>query len=221
MGATAGCGGGAAARDGGGGAGSTAGAGGMGLAGGGTAGASGGGDGAAGLPRCAVTTRPPDPINVDGGSVPAVCNTVAFGGSWLMSEGAMFGANDGVTLDGGTERFPAGGPIADGDYDLVRNVGSSAVTRRSLRVFGGGTYIEWLIENQDSTVDGGVADYRFDISAQPTGTTLAISVVCGELPITSGYGYTAGADQLLLFYEGSAPGPTVFSVFVYQRTCAR
>jgi hypothetical protein len=45
--------------------------------------------------------------------------------------------------------------------------------------------------------------------------------VCGQVPITSGYGYSAGGDQLLLFYEGEPPGPTVFTVFFYQRTCTR
>jgi hypothetical protein len=194
------------------------GAGGMGAAGTSGTGAGGTGGGS-GLPRCAVATRPQDHTNVDG-AVPAMCNTVDFGGSWVTSEGAILGTDGTVTLDGGSPELPAGGTIADGDYDLVRET-AGYTTRRSIRVFGLATYIEWVIENQDSSQDGGVIDVRFDTSAQATGTTLAISITCGDVNVTSGYGYTAAGDQLTLFYEGNPPGPMIFSVFVYRRTCAR
>lgn len=221
-----GCGGGSAAGpdsgagagatgNGGAGAGLTAGSGGQ----GGNLGTGGG----SGLPRCAVTTHAQDPAN-DGGAVPAMCNTLEFGAGWVIDEGASTVPVDGgLIVDGGVE-YATGGVIADGDYDLVRwqEMGAGGPqTRRSLRVFDGATFIEWRTDNQDSAPEPAALSYRFNASARASGTMLGISVVCGQVPITSGYGYSAGGDQLLLFYEGEPPGPTVFTVFFYQRTCTR
>jgi hypothetical protein len=214
--AVMGCGGGnVAVQDGGAGAGLTAGSGGQ--------GGNGGTGGGSGLPRCGVTTHAQDPAN-DGGAIPAMCNTLAFGAGWVIDEGASTVPVDGgLKVDGGVE-YATGGAIADGDYDLVRwqQMGAGGPqTRRSLRVFGGATFIEWLADNQDTTPEPSVVSSRFNTNAAASGTMLGISVVCGQVAITSGYAYSAANDQLVLFYEGLTPGPTVFSVFVYQRTCAR
>ncbi len=199
---------------GGGGSGNAAG-GGAGGSGGATAGTAGAG-GSSGQPACAIAARPDDPVNPDGG-VATGCNTLAFGADWVSTE----------FVDAGTTEEPAAGAMIDGDYDLVRHriIGiSQSRTRRSLRIFDGGSYIEWLVNNEVSNGDASVmnGDASFDTRQQPSGTApFSLTFTCGSPELLTPdytFAYTASGDELLIFtyYTGR-----LVSVYTYRRSCSR
>lgn len=179
------------------------------------------------LPACAIAQRPDDPTNSEGGTpvdpTSATCNTIQPDGQPVASE--MLAAIGGyVPEDGGTLETAVGGPLLDGDYDFVRwqaQPGNSSI--RKIRVFGGGTYVEWVVANaRQGGADAGFASMWYDTTAATAGSTLSLSFVCGNVLVTS-YGYTASGDDLVLFDYGAA-GPTsgtLFSVDTYRRTCTR
>jgi hypothetical protein len=203
----AGCGGAGAKDDG------AAGSGATGSGGSNGAGGSGGGDGAG---RCAIQTRP-----VAAGA--AACNTLAFGADWISPD-PLYPDDAGVLLDGGAVEPPAGGAIVDGDYDLVGFRSSTfgmRRTRRSIRIFDGATYVEWLMDNDNVTPGGAVMSFRFDTSSQVSGTDLAmIAVTCGDNEFSRRFGYTATGNELALYqYDGSTG--ELQNIFSYRRSCSR
>jgi hypothetical protein len=229
----------AAAGNGGGGAGGTAGgaggsagsagAGAGGSLGTGTAGA--GGDGS-GLPACAITARPQAPITgaSDGGI--GVCNSIVLDGPSII-RGCLERRGDGGVADGGVFDGPTGGAIRDGDYDLVGADGalssgscpadySGGTTRRRMRVFDGGTYIEWAYINTDSAgTDTGLS---YDTTVQAAGHTLTfVSFDCSSSFGVTSYGYTAGGDDFTYFayYDGADGAGDLQTVVRYRRTCRR
>src|SRR5262245_19441235 len=205
----AGCGGRALRDDGAAGSGATgtAGAGGSGTAG------SGGSSGAA---TCAIQTRPV----VTG----AVCNTLTFGADSVAPE-PLYQGDAGVILpDGGDLEQPVGGTIVDGDYDLVSFRSSNfgmRQTRRSIRIFDRATYIEWLMDQDSTTPDGGITNYRFDTTSVVSGTDLAmVMVTCGDNDFSSRFGYSAIGNELFLYQYNNSVGD-LQNVFTYRRSCTR
>lgn len=205
------------------GTGGSAGAHGTGGAGG--AGAKGGSSG--GLPACAITTRPQDPVDttVDGGFHDPrthVCNSIDPSGAWVVPEAFTWG-DAGAISDGGAPALPMGGVVLDGDYDLVRILYQSATpnaTRRTFHVFDGGTYIERAVLIQNPAVDGGMTDYWYDTTEAPAGTSFGSHSVCGGVAATDAY--TADGDTLTLFvYAGSLQDPSPIGIDIYRRTCTR
>jgi hypothetical protein len=173
------------------------------------------------LPACAVNGHAG---YADGGTTDACGDALDFGGAELPPETFSLSAEGCVVSDAGAPEGPAGGTLLDGDYDLVRfrsNVfASSEHSRRTLRVFDGGTYAEWLVENGDPTTDGGADNFRYDTGLQVSGNTLEVRHACGAVTPTSTYGFTANGDELTLFYYRNATGP-LDSIYTFQRTCAR
>src|SRR4051812_35632264 len=162
----AGCGGGSAASGsgGGGGAGAPGAGGSAGMHGAGGAGANGGPSG--GLPPCGGTTPPPGPVDPPGitaaGGFPhpraPASNPLDPSGAWVLPEVFTWG-DAGAVSDGGVPGAPTGGVVLDGDYDLVRVLypnASTHTTRRTFRVFDGGTYIERAVLLQNPLADGGI-----------------------------------------------------------------
>jgi len=216
----------------GGGATGAAGLGGANAGAGGLAGA--GGDGS-GLPSCAIAARPADPTNkgADGGLVSSSsgdCNSIELNGAWV-DRGCFDLQGSGGVADGGIIAGPAGGTIRDGDYEVVSALGaltntmcppgySSGMTRRAIRVFGGGTYFEWAVINRG----GATADLWWNTTVRAAGHTLTfVSYDCGDPFLTTSYGYTATADEFTYFgYAGNADGSGDLQfVTRYRRTCWR
>lgn len=181
---------------------------------GGAGGASATGGTSGGLPTCAVTAEPHDP---DAG----VCNSFAITGATIVPE-PVVGTTNGITLDGGAVETPMGGTILDGDYDLVRwqdNITGS--TRRTLRVFGGGTYLEWAGVDVAYYADGGNLDFRYDATEHVTGTSLVVDHTdCTDGPAADDFGFTVAGDELILF-NTIGGGGSVAAVDTYRRTCTR
>jgi hypothetical protein len=218
----AGCGGGGVKSDGmaGSGAGTAAAGGGTGVGAGGAGGIAGGAGGmSGGLPDCAIKTRPNDPLDVS-----PMCNTVTFDGDTLLPE--MIVATDaGIASDGGAPETPAGGTILDGDYTLVRyrSTGAASPLRRTIRLFDGGTFIEWLNATGAPTGDGGAGATvnRFNTSQQPSHAApfmLTLTCADGAISTPSRYDYTATGNELVLFVYLES-GATL--VNTYRRNCAR
>ena len=190
----------------------------------GGAGARGGSGG--GLPACAITTRPPDPVDTaDGGFHDVrthVCNSIDPTGPWVVPEVFIWG-DAGAISDGGQSEAPTAGVVLDGDYDLVRILYAGASknsTRRTFRVFDGGTYIERAVLTQDPTVDGGMTDFWYDTTEAPAGTSFGSQSVCGTVAATDAY--TADGDTLTLFvYAHSEQDPSPIGIDIYRRTCTR
>jgi hypothetical protein len=214
---TAGCGGGLSSV----GTGGHAGGGGSGA--GGSAGASGaagaaaaGGGAGTGSPPCLLQTLPV----ADGG----VCHPLLASGPLITAVPVIDNFQGGVVEDGGVQVQPAGGAILDGDYDLVRweNGDGGHQTRRTIRVSGAGSYVEW-----DAAVmlgDAGFADRRYDTANSASGHTFSLLYFpCGSAFGVQSYGYTATGDELVFFdYSGLIDGNgDVTSVDTYRRTCTR
>ena len=123
--------------------------------------------------------------------------------------------------------------IRDGDYDVVGADTSlsngqcppnysSGTTRRHLRVFGGGTYIQWAAANRGgSSVD---TSLWYDTTMRAAGHTLTfVSYDCGDNFQIVSYGYTASdADFTYFAYSGNADGAGYLQTVVrYRRTCWR
>jgi len=236
--AVAGCGGGGAsggmggrggspgqAGDGGAGAGGSGGGGQVGTGEGGGK-ADGGAGQAGGLPRCAIQTRPADPVT---GADAAYadprthgCNTVEPGGAWITPEVFPWG-DGGVPADGGVGERAAGGTVLDGDYDLIRlqlQASGGHRTRRTIRVFGGGTYIERGVLTENPSADGGVTGYWYDTTEAPSATNFNSSSVCGAVASTDAY--TADGDLLTLFvFLDNIDEPSPIGIDTYRRTCTR
>jgi hypothetical protein len=191
---------------------------------GGTGGVAGQGNGGAGgagaLPRCAVATTTDAAPRDDAGNV-VDCNAFGISGPWCQPEPFMGDGDAGVALDGGALEDPAGGTILDGDYDLIRyRTTFTTQTRRTIRIFGGVTYIQWAVGQENASVDGGVAESRLDTAVASTGNTLEVlSVDCGNLS-TKAYGFTVSGNDLTLFNIQST-SPLTGNVYTYRRTCSR
>ena len=162
---------------------------------------------------------------VDGGTQDTCVDALDFGGARLAPERFSVSANGCVTSDAAAAaEGPEGGMLADGDYDLVRfrsNIFDDQQSRRTLRIFDGGTYIEWVVENEDpSAPDGGFDQFRYDTAIDVSGNTLNVHHTCGPVIPTATYGFTAAGDQLTLFNYRDGSGP-LDSIYTYQRTCSR
>jgi hypothetical protein len=212
----AGCGGGASSSG-------TGGSGGAASGTGGAAGATGGGGSSGALPSCQIFYYlPNDPMNPDGGSFidphGGTCNTIVVPTAWTTA----------VTIapvDGGAPA-PAGGTVLDGDYDMIswQTVSGGASTRRRIRVFSSGTYIEWAVRQPDATSDGGVLSEAYDTTMSYGGHTATfVSTSCGGGLAIHSYGYTAAGDDLTFFdYQGEFDGSgTLLAVDGYHRSCTR
>ncbi len=201
------------------------------------AGGSGGATGAGGasavggtsgaLPACAVITRPGDPTDDTGDAGildprTHACNGADPTGPWVIPEVFTWG-DAGAATDGGVPEAPRGGVVRDGDYDLVRILlpnPSKNPTRRTFRVFDGGTYIERAVLIQDPTVDGGMTDLWYDTTEAPSGTDFGSHSVCGAVLATDAY--TADGDDLTLFvYAHTVQDPSPIGIDIYRRTCTR
>jgi hypothetical protein len=193
---------------------------GAGAASGGQTGAAGGGGGATGgaaganggLPACETVDAPPQ--TGDAGTCEPFLNTGA-----LVNEEPVTFVDGGVILDGGAFEMPAGGTIADGDYDLVRWQGNTAEsTRRTIRVFQGGGFIEWIGVLNGLGPDGGALEFRYDTRDHIVGSTLLLDQLLCETVGNRSYGYTASGDELVLFTNA---GSDIIGVDTYRRTCRR
>jgi hypothetical protein len=151
-----------------------------------------------------------------------LCNTVEYGGDWVTA--APFQDVDGgALLDGGAVESPQGGTIRDGDYNLVGYlyVAGGYQTRRTIRVFGEGAYIEWRSESEAIGADAGIPDIRFDTSASPSaGKLTSLTVTCAVGLSLDDYAFTAAGDRLDIFAFRSGTS-TLDDIYTYQRTCAR
>jgi hypothetical protein len=190
--------------------------------GGGGAGHEATGGNTGGLPACALTTRPQDPTDASVSALSGTCNTIVITTNGVAGE--LVGSTDGgVVLDGGATVTPAGGTIQDGDYDLIRwqNLGGGGLTYRTLRVFDGGTYIEWAFHQMDATYDGGFQNLKFNTTPTTTGHTMTYSYSCGGDVGIHSFEYTADGNDLLLFDTGGRDQGAVDSLDTYRRTCGR
>jgi hypothetical protein len=176
-------------------------------------GATGGGGGANGsLPACETVDAPPQ--TGDAGTCEPFLNT----GALVNAEPVTFG-DGGVILDGGAFERPAGGTIADGDYDLVRLQANGAKpTRRTIRIFENGRFIEWIGELDGTAPDGGPADFRYDTRGHLAGSMLLIDQLLCETVGNQSYEYTATSAELVLFTNA---GSDIIGIDTYRRTCAR
>jgi hypothetical protein len=188
------------------------------MGGGGQAGVGGQGGG---LPACAIQTRPNDPAGSGIPGTDGTCNTVPLTGP-IVTAAPLDVVDGGAAVDGGPVERPTGGSIQDGDYDLIgwRNqaaVGSTMV--RAIRVFDGGTYIEWA---ERYTFMGTTNSYWIDSSGTPQSHTLPVGAACAQSELTS-VGYTAAGDTLVLYdFVGNADGVGALkSVDTFHRTCRR
>ncbi|HEY4187217.1 MAG TPA: hypothetical protein VGP07_19225 [Polyangia bacterium] len=180
----------------------------------GVGGASATGGASGGVPACAVTTKPQDPGT-------GVCNSITITGATVVPE-SVVGTSTGIVLDGGAFETPMGGTIADGDFDLVRwQDDITGSTRRTIRVFGGGTYIEWAGVDLAYFADGGELDFRYDTTEHVNGSSLvADSTDCTDGPAGDDFTFTATGEELILFNTIGGTG-SVSAVDTYRRTCAR
>jgi hypothetical protein len=189
------------------------------------------------LPACDVSTRPADPTNrgADGGLITSssgTCNSIVLMGPTVV-RGCFDRQGDGGVLDGGVFAGPAGGPIRDGDYDVISadsslstgtcaSSTSSGTTQRAIRVFGGGTYIEWgAVNHGTSGVD---TNLYYDTTMRAAGHTLTfVSYDCGDTFQVVSYGYTATDESFTYFaYSDNADGAGYLQTVVrYRRTCWR
>jgi hypothetical protein len=194
---------------------------------GGAAGASGQGGldgGANGLPACAILTRPQDPTDGGISVTSGTCNTLPLSGKPVPPD-TLIAVDAGARVDGGGIETPVGGQILDGDYEFVGWFDNSAggPSRRELRVFGGGTYIEWAATIAGAGSGGTDLVIKYDTTASATGHTLTfLSYNCGNQIGDGSYGYSASGDELTFFdnAETLPPGPLV-AVDTYRRTCTR
>jgi hypothetical protein len=203
-----------------------------------------GGIGGDGLPFCAVTSRPVDPLNADASadadSVLGTANdddscnrlqTVANDAAVLdcligpLCKPERFAVADGGAIeeDGGVIASPTGGTLVDGDYQLVRYrsvVSGAPTTRRSIALYSGGTYVEWAAdEKAESTTSGTEQVLRLNTTMSASGSLWTVaSVNCGSLG-TARYSYTASGTELDL-YDVDADG-VLQNIYTYQRTCSR
>ncbi len=194
--------------------------------GGGGAGADGGAGTDGGLPACAVAARPADPMDPTGDAgfhdpSSHQCNTIDPAGPWVDAELFAWG-DGGAASDGAAPPTPTGGAILDGDYDLVRLQlpSGSMRTRRSIRVFDGGRYIERAVLIADPKADGGVAGYWYDTAGTPSGAAVGGESSCA--PVDATEAYTADGDLLTLFvYQHTTNEPAPIGIDTYRRTCRR
>ena len=192
-----------------------------------------------GLPACEIYERPADPTNkgADGGMIPSTsgtCNSIVLRGTWI-DRGCFDRQGEGGVRDRGMFDGPAGGVIRDGDYDAIiadnsLTTGTCAgggsgggMTRRTIRVFGGGTYFEWAAANRNTN---GSADTSlwYDTTMRAAGHTLTfVSYDCGDNIQIVSYGYTATDDSFTYFaYANNADGAGILQTVVrYRRTCWR
>ncbi|HZL21588.1 MAG TPA: hypothetical protein VFG23_27910 [Polyangia bacterium] len=202
-----------------------------------------GGDG---LPFCAVTVPPADPLNKDAsadaaGSPSTIANDdddcnrlqqVSDGGTEVIDcltgpfcKPERFAVADGgaVEEDGGTLPTPTGGILIDGDYQLVRYrsaLSGAPTTRRTIALYTGGTYVEWAAdEKAESTTSGSDQILRLNTSMSASGSVWTVAKVnCGSLG-TAQYSYTASGTELDLYDIDASGVPQ--NVYTYQRTCSR
>ena len=188
---------------------------------GGSAGGFGGGGNGGNLPACAITTRPSDPASGTVSSLSETCNTIVVSTNGVVAE-LIASTDGGIVLDGGAIVTPAGGTIQDGDYDMIRwqVLLGTGLTYRTIRVFDGGTYIEWAYHQMDAILDGGFENVKFDTTVATEGDKLFYTYPCGGDIGIRDFGYTAAGNDLVLFDGGGDYG-SIDSVDTYRRTCAR
>ena len=153
------------------------------------------------------------------------CNTIALDAPPVTSQ-ALDAVDGGALADGGAIEAPAGGTILDGDYDLTHWLDQAGDTSiRTIRVFGGGTYIEWAESHvfDSGLLDAGYVNIWYDTTVQSSGQTLnLVSYDCGGDVLITSYGFTVRGDDLILFaYNTSATSQSLYSVDTYHRTCTR
>jgi len=162
---------------------------------------------------------------------PNACNSIpALTSDALLGEECFVPSSDGgVAPDGGMLQVPVGGTIQDGDYVLVRDQVSAdncfgqdpgpPSRARSVRVFGGGTYFEWV----QSDLQGTATQAWWDATGSTSGVIFTFSETCGSATLPATVGFTATSDELTLFFYGNQSfenGP-LHIITTYRRTCAR
>jgi hypothetical protein len=193
----------------------------------GSGGTIGGGGTSGGLPACAVVTRPdePDAGLTEEAALSGLCNSISLTGVPVVDTTMISAVDGGIELDGGAFEGPTGGSILDGDYEMTSWMGTGpGSTQRAIRVFGGGTHIEWAVQQPDVNQDGGVLDIRYDSTAVIDGHTLTFTYVCGGGIDIPSFDYAASGNQLTFFDFSQTVISGVYayvSVDAYQRTCAR
>jgi hypothetical protein len=192
----------------------------------GGAGQGGGAGQTGGLPPCAIQTRPANPADGTDANFADprthLCNTIEPAGAWITPEVYPWG-DAGVPADAGAGARPQGGVVLDGDYDLIRlQVPGSGGhrTRRTIRVFDGGTFIERGVLTENPSADGGVTGYWYNTTEAPSGTDFNSQEACGA--VQSVDAYTVDGDLLTLFvYLHTTSEPSPFGIDSYRRTCTR
>jgi hypothetical protein len=157
---------------------------------------------------CAIPEETPNPTD---------CTDFTASGDYCTVQRGIQG-DGGIYLPGGDLFVPTGGTLIDGDYDLVQFYGGiyNQPTRRTIRLFNSGTYMEWSVDDDNPPTDGGVTHYRFNTTETPSGTSLGdLKSTCIPNAFGGELGYSANGDQLEIidFYSEQ--------LFVYQRRCTR
>jgi len=144
------------------------------------------------------------------------CTDFAPTGALIMPEQAVPG-DGGIYLPGGELASPAGGTLIDGDYDLVRVVWTQTRrTQRTIRISNGGTFFEWVINQDDLQTAGATMHYRFNTTMSQSGTSLNVTAIGCSTDLSDTFGFTAAGDELDLFNLSSTN-----ALFVYKRKCTR
>jgi hypothetical protein len=144
------------------------------------------------------------------------CSEFVPTGAVITPERAVLG-DGGIYLPGGELASPAGGTLVDGDYDLVRAVWGTTMrkTQRTIRISNGGTFFEWVINQDDPQSTGATMHYRFNTTMSRSGTSLNKTAIGCDGTLSDTFGFTAAGDELELFnlnFDG---------LFVYKRSCRR
>lgn len=142
------------------------------------------------------------------------CTEFAPTGAVITPEQGVMG-DGGVYLPGGELASPAGGTLIDGDYDLVRAAWAmrTTPTQRTIRISGGGTFFEWVIDQQE--LSGMMMHYRFNTAMAVSGTSINVTAIGCDGVLSNMFGFTAAGDELDLFNLSAD------AMFVYKRNCRR
>jgi hypothetical protein len=219
-------------------------------AGGPAAGAT-GGIGGDGLPACAVTARPADPLNVDAAADAQTssaagtsndednCNqlyqtrTKTDAGTTISDlcdfqacspETFVPDGDGGLTLDGGAMQGAAGGTLVDGDYQLVvyrSNLANVGATKRAIALYAGATYVEWASAGAGSAASGGGQVLRLNTTMSATGDPAVWKVVTVNCGSLAATSYGYTASGTELDLYERGADGVLQNLYIYQRTCSR